>query len=71
MLPCCGVYGDGRPATEVPILCFLRAVEYVLISGAGRDCADLKLDKEFWRGAVIQSGWAERQDILTAFSLLH
>lgn len=62
---------DGRPATEVPIVCFLRAVECALISGAGRDCADLRVDEEFWRGAVLKSGWVERQEFQRSVRILY
>ncbi len=54
---------DGRAGgTEVPIVCYLRAVEYALINGPGRDLADFRADEEFWREAVLQSGWIARQN---------
>ncbi|QYF93120.1 AAA family ATPase [Massilia sp. PAMC28688] len=59
--------GDGGDETEVQILYFLRAVECALINGAELDCADLVLDEEFWRAAVLQSGWVNSQNFQRSF----
>lgn len=49
--------GKALAATEVPIACFARTLERVLIEGARQDSSNFSINEEFWRSAVLKSGW--------------
>ena len=50
-------------STEVPMLYFARTIEHALIEGSARDRENMVMDRQFWKRAVLYSGWKEGREL--------
>ena len=45
------------------MLYFARTIEHAQIDGSARDLENMVMDRQFWKRAVLYSGWKEGREL--------